>query len=222
MDRRRSRLKRTGVALLVVVPFFAWIWNSSPVNLKDRLFPKHLAVVYPDFLYRAGQIDLIEGTLRDRGIEVIVDLTGENGDLAQRTEREAARELNIDYKVFTLGGSGVGAIDQYVGAVEAIARASDEGQRVLVHCRAGDRRTGGVIAAYQILVRGEPAERAVVELERFARKPLDDSLLLPFLLENLDDIAAGLRQRGVALRGSPDALLQRSAGSAAELSSGGR
>src|SRR5262245_59553360 len=173
--------------MLALLTLFFWAWNSSPLKLKDRVFPKQLAEVYPGFLYRSGQIapNLIEDTLRDLGIDLIVDLSGERLDEAQLVERETARRLGIRYVAFTLSGSGTGAIDQYAGAVEAIARAQTRGERVLVHCRAGDRRTGGVIAAYQMLVRGEPYARARSELARFSRKPLEGSRVLVYLDESL-------------------------------------
>jgi len=78
-----------------------------------------------------------------------------------------------------------------------IAKAEAAGKRVLVHCRAGDRRTGGVVAAYQTIVRREPWSRAPLELERFSHKPLDTSRLLPYLHENLDTMQEMLIQRGV-------------------------
>jgi protein tyrosine/serine phosphatase len=185
--------------MLPVVATFAWAWNSKPLRLRDLVYPRRLAEVYPGFLYRSGQISpsLIEGTLRDLGIDVIVDLTGPRGDEAQRREREVAAELGLAYHNFTLNGSGTGEIDEYVGALEVIARAEAAGLQVLVHCRAGDRRTGGVVAAYQTLVRGEPWSRALDEIERFNRKPLERSRLLPYLHQNLPTMQARLVDRGV-------------------------
>jgi protein tyrosine/serine phosphatase len=196
------------VSSLCAVVFLVWAWNSSPINLRDRLFPKHLVEVYPDLLYRSGQIDarLIEGTLRDLDIDLIVDLTGEHGSEEQRVEREVAKRLGIEYRAFQLGGSGTGDVDQYVGAIEAIDRAVSEQRAVLVHCRAGDRRTGGVVAAYQLLVRGESTERAVEEIQRFARRPVHEARLWSYLEEQLPEMARRLSLRGVELRGSWDPL----------------
>jgi protein tyrosine/serine phosphatase len=190
--------------MLPVLGFCIWAWNSGPLNVRDRLFPRHLAEVYPGFLYRSGQIapHLIESTLRDLQIDVIVDLNGQRGDQdhEQKTEQETAQRLGIAYHNFALGGSGTGELSEYVGALEVIARADTAGQRVLVHCRAGDRRTGGVVAAYQAIVRREPPSTVLAELGRFSRKPLDRSRLLPYLHDNLDTMQDMLIQRGV-LRG---------------------
>lgn len=198
--------RRRLLAALCVLPCLgtvAWAWNSKPLRLRDLVFPRRLAEVYPGFLYRSGQIgpSLIEETLRDLGIGVIVDLTGPRDDEAQAHEREVASRLGVAYHNFTLNGSGTGDIGEYVGAVEVIARAEAQGKRVLVHCRAGDRRTGGVVAAYQTIVRREPWSRALDELERFNSKPLHNSRLLPYLHENLPTMQEMLVERGVIPEG---------------------
>jgi protein tyrosine/serine phosphatase len=200
----RSRTALVWLGVVSLVGALAWAWNSHPLRLRDRVFPRRLVTVYPGFLYRSGQIapNLIESTLRDLDIKVIVDLTGERGDHAQRTEREVAERLGVAYHSFTLRGSGIGEVDEYARALEVIARADAADEAVLVHCRAGDRRTGGVVAAYQTIVRREPWSRAIEELERFNRKPLEESHLLPYLHENLDDMENLLIERGV-LRDAP-------------------
>lgn len=197
----RIALKVTGVLLIAVA---AWAWNSSPINLRDRLFPKHLVEVYPDWLYRSGQISpgLIRSTLHRLEIDVVLDLSFDKGgtDAGQIEEQRSVRELGIERVNYPLGGSGTGAVESYVGAVSAIARAEREGRRILVHCRAGDRRTAGVIAAYQLLVRGEPPERAYIELQRFSKKPVARSRIVEYLDRHLDDIGAALLARGVVDR----------------------
>lgn len=191
--RRRSL---AALATLTALVLFAWAWGSSPINLRDRIFPRHLREVEGGWLYRSGQIrpNLIEATLRDLEINVIVDLTYEvqPGDASQIAERETAQRLGIEIQRFPMNGSGIGSIDNYVGAIRAIADAGREGKHVLVHCRAGDRRTGGVIAAYQMLVKGESVEVARAELERFHRWSPRESRVAHFLDENLQRIGEGL------------------------------
>jgi len=190
---------RRATYLLIALVAFAWAWNSSPINLRDRLFPKHLAEVYDGLLYRSGQIDgrLLEATLRDLGIRVIIDLTGAQRRPEQLFEQRVADQLGIEHHIFSLGGSGVGAVDQYVGAVEVMTRAIEARQPVLVHCRAGDRRTGGVVAAYQLLIRGEPVERAREEVARYSRTPVTKARVWSFLQANLDQMAEMLTERGL-------------------------
>lgn len=199
---RRALARSSAVAggLLFVV-FFCWAYGSAPINLRERIFPKNLAEVESGWLYRSGQIrpNLIEGTLRDLDIDVIVDLTEDRGrhDDMQLAEKAAAAKLGIEIQRFPMSGTGVGKIEHYADAIAEIARAEREGRHVLVHCRAGDRRTGGVIAAYEILVRGKSVEEARVELDRFSRSPGEDSNLTRFLSEHLDEIAQRLVDIGV-------------------------
>ena len=157
-----------GGLLVAVLAAGAWAWNSNPIRLRDRIFPRNLAVVYDGFLYRSGQIDanLVESTLRDLGVDVIVDLTRDYGesDAGQWREARYAEREGIQRGVYPLRGSGTGEVKQFVAAVAAIARAEDQGLTVLVHCRAGDRRSSAVVATYQLLVRGEPPARAHIEV----------------------------------------------------------
>jgi len=206
MRSRGRALRRAGVltAFVTTVAVFCWAWGSAPINLRERIFPKNLAEVERGWLYRSGQIrpNLIEGTLRDLDIDVIVDLTEDRGrhDEMQLAEKAAAKKLDIPIRRFPMNGSGIGSVDDYAAAIAVIDRAHREGERVLVHCRAGDRRTGGVIAAYQMLVRGESPQEAREELDRFSRNPGDDSKLVRFLGEHLDDIARRLVEIGVIAR----------------------
>ncbi len=209
--RARSRWI-TGGATLLAVALFCWAWGSSPINLKERIFPKNLAAVVPGSLYRSGQIrpNLIEGTLRDLDIDVIVDLTHDFGDqdASQVAEREAVRKLGIEHKRFPLDGSGTGEISSFVGAIAEIKRDRLEGRRVLVHCRAGDRRSGAVIGLYQMFVEGKSFADARIEMERFSRRRGVQSNLMLFLDENLDDIGRALLEARV-IDHLPDSMSTR-------------
>ena len=118
-------------------------------QLARRIFPKNLAEVEGGWLYRSGQIkpNLIEGTLRDLKIDLIVDLSHDlrGRDASQNAERAAAEKLGIEVQRFPMRGTGIGSVENYVGAIAAIERGRREGKRVLLHCRAGDKRTGGVL-----------------------------------------------------------------------------
>ncbi|GAG13072.1 unnamed protein product, partial [marine sediment metagenome] len=80
---------------------------------------------------------------------------------------------------------------------EALARAEREDTPALVHCAAGSRRTGGVVAAYQVLVQGLPTASAYAELDRFGSRPVPQSPLLGYLNENMAELASLLVERGV-------------------------
>ena len=202
-DRGRARWAAAG-ACVVAVALFCWAWGSSPINLRERIFAKNLAEVEGGWLFRSGQIrpNLIEGTLRDLKIDVIVDLTHDLGgnDASQNAERAATEKLGIEVHRFPMNGSGIGSVENYVGAIGEIARAGREGKHVLVHCRAGDRRTGGVLFAYQYFVKGESDAVAREEMERFNPHRGGETNLTRFLDENLDAIGQGLLEAGVIER----------------------
>ncbi len=205
----RLRWMAAAAAAVVAASLFAWAWGSAPINLRERIFPKNLAEVEGGWLYRSGQIrpNLIEGTLRDLKIDLIVDLSHDlrGRDASQTAELAAAEKLGIEVQRFPMRGTGIGSVENYVGAIAAIERGRREGKRVLLHCRAGDKRTGGVLAAWQILVRGVSVADARVELERFKPYRPGESKLLSFLDEKLPEIGQGLIAAGVIQR-LPDPL----------------
>ena len=193
-DMRRAL---TWIALSVVVlGGGVWVWNSDPIHLKDRIFPRKFASVEPK-LYRAAQIDkgLIEGVLREHKIDVIVDLVGGTPDEDRAAEQRVAAQLGVRDENFPMPGSGMGDVPSYARAVACIKAALDDGHTVLVHCAAGSRRTGGVLAAYELLIRGD-RPKAQLELDRF--EGVDDpARLRNYLNANLPQIAAELQQMGV-------------------------
>jgi protein tyrosine phosphatase len=67
---------------------------------------------------------------------------------------------------------------------------------VLVHCAAGAYRTGGVVAAYRMLVQGGSPADAWAEMKRY---DWDDSepQLPDYLNSNMAELAAQLVQLGV-------------------------
>jgi len=183
---------------LVFAAFGQWAWNSNPIRLKDRLAPRRFAVVEPG-LYRSGQIDehLVEDVLRRHGIDVIVDLQGTEADCEdQIAEKRVIADLGLRHERIPMPGSGLASVEAYGAAIALISEALASGQQVLVHCTAGGRRTGGVLAAFELFVRGD-ALRAEHELERYTG-PGDESVRLrTFINDNRAALGAELLGRGV-------------------------
>jgi protein-tyrosine phosphatase len=196
------RLKWIALVLLLLAGAH-WIWNSSPVRLKDRVLPREFAKVEPH-LYRSGQIDrgLIEGVLNEHAIDFVVDLQGDETGEDRDAERRLLAEKGLRHVQIPMPGSGIADADSYARAVAAIQGALDEGSNVLVHCTAGGRRTGGVLAAWELLVRGDEA-RANQELERCSYGG-DPARLRAFLTSNLAAIAARLAELNVAVVPPPE------------------
>ncbi len=187
-----------GVALALIVGA-AGFWS----DVRDQLVPKRWVEIEPGRLFRSGQLSarLVGDVLAEQRVGVVVDLTHPDADDAdQRAEARAIQALGIQHVRLPLDGSGTGDVRHYAGAIAAIARARSLGTPVLVHCAAGARRTGGVIATYQLLVAGARSERAYAELDRYGRTPVAETPLLAYLNDNMGTVAGLLVEMGVLER----------------------
>jgi protein tyrosine/serine phosphatase len=183
--------------LLLIAVACPIIWNNG---LRDQFFPRNFGVVEPGRLYRSGQISarLIETTLQDNGIKSIVALADSGMKPADLlAEQRAAAKLKIERTVFPLSGDGTGRLEEYAAAIAAIDRAIRQGKPVLVHCVAGAQRSGGVIAAYRVLVEKRPAPEAFAEMRRFGHDPHDNPHLLDYLNNHMAELAQRLVELGV-------------------------
>lgn len=182
--------------LALFVPPALWAADAW----KYDFVPKRWRTVIPGQVYRSGQLSprLIGPMLEQHKIRVVVDLTGElEQDREQQAEDDACRRLGIIHERFPLGGDGTGDIRRYAGAIKAIDRAVHRGEPVLVHCSAGSQRTGGVIAAYRLLVRRDPVQDVRAELEAAGWTEDNNPLLLPYVNEHLAELAELLASEGV-------------------------
>jgi protein-tyrosine phosphatase len=198
VPRRRWRRWNVSLITLLLLCIAAPIaWNNG---LRDRLIAKNFGVVEEGRLFRSGQISarLIEPTLQSNGIKVIVALSDSGAkpqDVA--AEMQAATDLGIDRQMYPLSGDGTGSVDNYVAAITAIDRAMKDGKPVLVHCVAGAQRTGGVIAAYLLLVEKRPPDEVYNQLRRYGHDPRENPHLLEYLNAHMGEIAQKLVDRGV-------------------------
>lgn len=197
----RLRRGRAGIVVAIVIGLVAIAVAIWKVDLEDRLIAKRWGVVEEGAIYRSGQLSrhLVKPMLEQHGIRVVVDLTeGDRSDEDQRAERWTIAELGIEAYRFPLIGDGTGDIRQYAAAVAAIAAAKRDGKPVLVHCHAGAQRTGGVIAAYRLLVeRTRSPSDVFAELPRFGWQRGRDDVLLAYLNSHLEELAKLLVERGV-------------------------
>jgi protein tyrosine/serine phosphatase len=168
--------------------------------LEDRFIPKRFGVVEQGLIYRSGQLSppLIKKFLTQRSIRVIIDLTFEDpNNLDQQAEKKTAEELNVRILRFPLGGDGTGDVNNYARAITAIADAEKNKLPMLVHCAAGAQRTGGVIAAYRLLVQKKDPAFVINELKRYGWKPKSNPALLTYLNNNMAELASLLKQTSV-------------------------
>jgi protein tyrosine/serine phosphatase len=167
---------------------------------RDRVIPKKFGVVVSDRIYRSGQISstLIKKVLTQYKIRVIVNLNSpEAGDPDKQAEEQAAKDLNIKVLRFPLSGKGTGDVNNYAGALTAIADAEKQGLPVLVHCSAGAQRTGGVIAAYRLLVQKKDPAFVIGEMKHYGWNSKDNPQLVPYINSNMVQLSVLLKQAGV-------------------------
>lgn len=181
-------------------------------DVKGRVFPRNFDVVEAagtggaggtggtGVLFRSGRLadTIAERTLREHRIGAVVSLIADTDDPENaKGIVDAVKKVGADRVVVPMDGSGVSTVEKYVDAVEAIVKFEKEGKPVLVHCNAGAQRTGGVVATYELLVKGWPVEKVRGDLLSHGHDPAQNAKLIPWLNESLPAIGAELVKRGV-------------------------
>jgi tyrosine-protein phosphatase SIW14 len=117
-----------------------------------------------DALFRGAQPHT-EGIeqLKKLGVTTIVDLRGENRDLVEK-ERKQAESLGMRFVNIPVSGWSPPTNEQVAQFLSLFA---DKREKVFVHCRFGDDRTGVFIAAYRMSYDGWPADQAMKEMYFF-------------------------------------------------------
>jgi protein tyrosine/serine phosphatase len=205
MNSNLSRLLKTKYGrvafrpALIAILFLGgaiWAWESA---IKEHFIAKRFEIVEAGQIYRSGQISapMIKKILVGHKIGLIVSLTGDENETDDNAEMLACAELGIDRLVFPLKGNGTGDINYYAEAIAAVCQAKRKQIPVLVHCSAGVQRSGGVIAAYQLLVRKKDPRAVLDEMEYYGFNSKKNEHLLPYLNSNMQELALLLKQRGV-------------------------
>jgi len=155
------------------LPLLAQSETSAPAFPSERLaFGQKVqlhgipnAGKISDFLYRGAQPHekgLPE--LKKLGITIIVDLRGEDaGKIAW--ERRQAEALGMRFVHIPVSGWAPPS-DEQVAQFLSLFR-NDPQQKIFVHCRFGDDRTGVFVATYRMALEKWPAEQAVKEMYFF-------------------------------------------------------
>ena len=118
-----------------------------------------------DVLYRGAQPHAAGiQELKKLGITTIVDLRGENTELRD-SERVQAESLGIRFVSIPVSGWDPPSNDQ-VAQFLALFRNNPK-EKVFVHCRFGDDRTGVFVATYRMAYEGWPATQAMNEMYFF-------------------------------------------------------
>jgi len=153
-----SQSQNTNKASETVVP--------SPIQgEKIKINGIHNAGKITDFFYRGAQpkeVGLSE--LKLLGINTIVDLRGEDRDKIE-WERKHAESLGMRFVNIPVSGWAPPTDEQVVQFLSLFR--DNPGQRVFLHCRFGDDRTGVFTAVYRMAVQKWSAEQATREMYFF-------------------------------------------------------
>jgi protein tyrosine phosphatase (PTP) superfamily phosphohydrolase (DUF442 family) len=192
---RRSRTRRrwlVGGSVLCLCAAAVVGWYAG---LRNRFEPMNFGVVEPGRIFRSGQISkqVMRQTLVNNGIRVIIDLSSRWEETPDaRAERAIAKQLGIERINLTLRGNGVGDPNVYPQVLADIVKANHDGKAVLVHCQSGAQRTGGIVAAYRILVEGRSEDAAFAEMGEYGHRPHSNPELIPFIKSHLPEWRAKL------------------------------
>jgi len=120
---------------------------------------------FNEFLYRGAQPH-IEGIpeLKKLGITMIVDLRGEDSG-RRESEKEQAEALGIQFVSIPVSGWAPPSNEQVAQFLSLFHNNPKE--KIFVHCRFGDDRTGVFVATYRMAYEGWPAQQAMNEMYFF-------------------------------------------------------
>ena len=134
-----------------------------------------------NFLYRGAQPkEKGLSELKILGVTTIVDLRGEDRQKIE-WERKTAESLGMRFVHIPVSGWAPPTNEQ-VGQFLALFR-NDPGQKIFVHCRFGDDRTGVFVATYRMAVEKWSAEQAMKEMYFFGFNGLWHPAMKSFVRE---------------------------------------
>jgi protein tyrosine phosphatase (PTP) superfamily phosphohydrolase (DUF442 family) len=102
--------------------------------------------------------------LKKLGITTIVDLRGEDASLRNR-EKQEAESLGLRFVAIPVSGWTPPTNEQVAEFLSLFRNSGQE--RVFVHCRFGEDRTGAFVATYRMALQGWPPGRALHEMYFF-------------------------------------------------------
>jgi len=162
-------------ALFLFLPLRIFAQTAAPASapsLTPRAFGQKLQIAgvhnagkITDFLYRGAQpkeAGLSE--LKLLGVTTIVDLRGEDQEKVT-WERNRAESLGMRFVHIPVSGWSPPTDEQVVQFLSLFR--GEPGQRIFVHCRFGDDRTGVLVATYRMAFEKWSAEQAMKEMYFF-------------------------------------------------------
>jgi protein tyrosine/serine phosphatase len=175
-----ARLARYGIGLLFAAFLVAapwWYHCHREAELKN------FRVVTPGVIYRSGQLNPegLKRVLHEYGIRTVISLREESGSHedddaweAEYCKLQSVRHIRIPAQPWWQKNSPPPAAK----AVQKFMRVLHDTERyprpVLVHCFAGEHRTGAFIALYRIEFEGWSNAAAIEEMRRCGYNNIDE------------------------------------------------
>jgi protein tyrosine phosphatase (PTP) superfamily phosphohydrolase (DUF442 family) len=181
------------LSLLSVVPLSARPQNNSPATLSP--VPRGEKLKLPgipnagkinDSLFRGAQPHA-EGfeQLKKLGITTIIDLRGEDRDKIN-WERQRAEALGIRFVNIPVSGWSPPSNEQ---VAQFLSLLQNPHEKIFVHCRFGDDRTGVFVATYRMVHDHWPPQQAIKEMYFFGF----NGFWHPAMKSYVDDFPAKLK-----------------------------
>jgi len=191
---KRSLALAIALFLLVAGPFAVprierWLGVSR--------LPDNWTEARKGWLFRSGEIPAADAAnvLRSERIGTVLDLTDADHDAGSGTERAAAEKLGVRYLHLPVAQPKEAVLANLARAVAEIERARRRGDRVLVHCQYGHRRSAAALALYARIVEREPPDVAYTEFTRYSEA---DSSWSQGVRQMLEDNLPALRAQVAA------------------------
>ena len=124
------------------------------------------------------------GGLRKLGMNIVVDLRGEGGEVS--AEKKSVEALGMKFVSLPWNGAGTPSRDELLTFFTLLRDNPD--QKIFIHCEYGADRTGVMIALYRIAVDHWTAEQAISEMKAFHYH----SFMLPHLAKYVRAFPAAL------------------------------
>jgi tyrosine-protein phosphatase SIW14 len=170
-------MKRTlpSLAILLALPLQLFAQTVAPASAPPVAQPAygqklHIAGLpnagkITDLFYRGAQPEEMGfSELKKLGITTIVDLRGEDRERIT-WERKLAESLDMRFVNIPVSGWSAPTDEQVVQFLSLLR--SEPGQKVFVHCRLGEDRTGVFTAVYRMASEKWSAEQAMKEMYFF-------------------------------------------------------
>jgi len=162
------------LAPVAIIPAYIWAQSTQPATPPPTAASRHGERIQLEGIKNAGKINEMLyrgaqphaqslGQLKALGVTTIVNLRGEDAAARERERKEAA-SLGMRFVSIPVGGFTPPTNEQ-VAKFLSIFREPNE--KVFVHCRFGDDRTGVFVATYRMTMDKWPADRALKEMYFF-------------------------------------------------------